>query len=285
MYKKVNKAKIKFETVTIIKPKSHPFDINWKEIYESLDLFYLLTMRDIKVRYKQTLLGVLWIIIQPLVSMVIFTIVFGNFAKIPSDQIPYPIFVFMGLLFWNFFSATLNSSSNSLVANESIIKKVYFPRIMIPISSTFAHIVDLAPTFLIFIGLMIFYKVEVTLLMIVLLPLLLVEILLFSLGIGMFLAPINAKFRDIRYIIPFFIQLGFFATPVIYPTSMFGGSLRLFRIINPVAEAIEISRSGFFGTRPMDWGIFGLSVLTTLIVFILGFYVFRLNEDKFIDIL
>lgn len=269
----------------VITPKSSPFKINWKEIWESMDLFYFLTWRDIKIRYKQTLLGILWIIIQPLISMIIFTLVFGNFAKIPSDKIPYPIFVFIGLMFWNFFSAALTSASNSLISNEGILKKVYFPRIMAPVSSTFAHIVDLIPTMVIFIFLLIYYKVPITPQIVFLLPILLTEILVFALGIGMFLAPINAKFRDIRYIIPFFIQLGFFVTPVVYPTSMFGGSFRFFRVINPVAEAIEVSRSGFFGTRPMDWLIFVLSILVTLVTFVVGFYFFRSQEDKFIDIL
>lgn len=268
-----------------IKPKSNPFNVNWKEIWESKDLFYYLTWRDIKVRYKQTLLGILWIVIQPLISMLIFTIVFGNFAKIPSDKIPYPIFVFIGLMFWNFFANTLTSSSNSLLSNENIIKKVYFPRIMAPISSTFAHIVDLAPTIVILAFLLLFYKVHITIQAVFLLPILLLIILIFSLGIGMILSPINAKFRDIRYIIPFFIQLGFFVTPVVYPTSLFGGSLKLFRVINPVAEAIEVSRSGFFGTRPMEWNIFLFSILTALITFLLGFYFFRSQEDKFVDIL
>lgn len=271
--------------VITIKPRTNPFDINWVEIRESLDLFYFLTWRDIKVRYKQTLLGILWIIIQPVISMVIFSIVFGNFAKIPSDKIPYPIFVFIGLMFWNFFSASLNSSSNSLVSNENIIKKVYFPRIMTPIASTFAHIVDLVPTLIILAILLAYYKVALTIQIVLLLPILLIIILFFSLGIGMFLAPINAKFRDVRYIIPFFIQLGFFATPVIYPSSMFGGTLKVFRIINPVAEAIEVSRSGFFGTRPMDWTIFGLAIGTTVVTFLVGFFFFRSQEDKFVDIL
>jgi lipopolysaccharide transport system permease protein len=276
---------MKDEERYVIKPERSAFDINWREIWQSIDLFYYLTWRDIKIRYKQTLLGILWIIIQPLVSMVIFTIVFGNFAKIPSDKIPYPIFVFIGLMFWNFFSAALNSATNSLLSNENIIKKVYFPRIMAPISSTFAHIVDLVPTLMIFVFLLIYYKVPFTPQIIILLPVLLAEILFFALGIGMFFAPINAKFRDIRYIIPFFIQLGFFVTPVVYPTSLFGGSFRPFRIINPVAEAIEISRSGFFGTRPMDWPVFLLSIVFTFVVFIIGFYYFRTQEDKFIDIL
>jgi len=272
-------------SITIIKPKTNPFDINWKEIWESKDLFYYLTWRDIKIRYKQTVLGVMWIILQPLISMVLFTIVFGNFAKIPSDNIPYPIFVFIGLMYWQFFSSVLNSSANSLVSNENIIKKVYFPRIMAPISSTFAHLVDIIPTLIILFGLLIYYKVSPTLESFILLPFLLVLVLLFALGIGMFLAPLNAKFRDIRYILPFFIQLGMYATPVIYPSSLFGGSMRYIRILNPVAEAIEVTRLSFFTVRTMDWPILFLAIGVTLLTFLIGFYFFRKQESNFIDIL
>lgn len=272
-------------SITIIKPKTNPFDINWKEIWESKDLFYYLTWRDIKIRYKQTVLGVMWIILQPLISMVLFTIIFGNFAKIPSDNIPYPIFVFIGLMFWQFFSSVLNSSANSLVSNESIIKKVYFPRIMAPISSTFAHLVDIVPTLVILFGLLIYYKVNPTFESFILLPFLLFLVLLFALGIGMFLAPLNAKFRDIRYILPFFIQLGMYATPVIYPSSLFGGSMRYIRILNPVAEAIEVTRLSFFTVRTMDWPILFLAIGVTLVTFLIGFYFFRKQESNFIDIL
>lgn len=275
----------KTRNVVVIKPKSNPFEINWKEIRESIDLFYYLTWRDIKVRYKQTVLGILWIILQPLVSTVVFTIIFGNFASIPSDKIPYPIFVFIGLMFWNFFSATINSSANSLISNENILKKVYFPRIMAPISSTFAHIVDLIPTIAILFCMLFYYKITPTLETVLLLPFLLLLILVTSLGAGMFLAPINAKFRDVRYILPFFIQLGMFATPVIYPTSMFGGSSQIIRIFNPIAEAIEVSRSAFFHTREMEWNIFFASFFFAVIIFLVGFYYFRSQEDTFIDIL
>lgn len=272
-------------SITIIKAKTNPFDINWREIWESKDLFYYLTWRDIKIRYKQTVLGVLWIILQPLISMVLFTIVFGNFAKIPSDNIPYPIFVFIGLMFWQFFSSVLNSTSNSLISNENIIKKVYFPRIMAPISSTFAHLIDVIPTIIILVGLLIYYKIVPSFQSLAMLPILLIMVLLFALGIGMFLAPLNAKFRDIRYILPFFIQLGMYATPVIYPTSLFGGSMRYIRILNPVAEAIEVSRLSFFNVRGMDWPIFTFSVIVTVFIFLTGFYFFRKQENNFIDIL
>ncbi len=273
------------ENVIIIKPSTRPLDINWREIWDSRDLFYYLTWRDIKVRYKQTVLGVAWIILQPLVSMVVFTIIFGNFAAIPSDNIPYPIFVFIGLLFWNFFSSALSSASNSLISNENILKKVYFPRLMVPVSSTFAHIVDLLPTLVILIGLLFYYRVSPTLEIILLMPFLFLMMLVSALGLGMFLAPINAKYRDVRYILPFFIQLLMFVTPVIWPTSLFGGTSQMIRIFNPVAEAIDVSRSAFFGTRPMDWPVLGVSSLFSAALFLLGFYYFRKKEDSFIDIL
>lgn len=275
----------KKESIIIIKPRTRPLDINWEEIARSRDLLYYLTWRDIKVRYKQTVLGILWIIIQPLVSMVLFTIVFGNFAKIPSDNIPYPVFVFIGLLFWNFFASTLSAASNSLINNQNIIKKVYFPRVLAPLSSTLTFIVDLIPTLIILAGLLVYYKITPSIQIILLLPVLLLLILVFSLGIGMLLAPINARFRDVRQVLPYFIQLGMFATPVIYPSSIFGGTSRIIRIFNPVAEAIEVSRSAFFGTRPMDWPTLFLSIAFTVLLFFIGLYYFRAQESSFIDIL
>lgn len=271
--------------VKIIKPKSSVFDIDWGEIWDSRDLLYFLTWRDIKVRYKQTTLGILWIILQPLVSTVLFTFVFGNFAKIPSDNIPYPVFVYIGLLFWNFFSATLTNASNSLLANENIIKKVYFPRIISPIAATLSCVVDLIPVVIILGIFLIAYKVPVNIEIVILTPLLLFLVFIAALGLGTFLAPINAKFRDVRLILPYFIQLGLFATPVIYSTSLFGGTSKIVRMINPVAEAVEVFRSSLFKTRPVDWGVLGTSYLLATLVLLLGFYYFRRNEDNLIDIL
>lgn len=272
-------------SITIIKPKTNPFNIDWIEIWESKDLFYYLTWRDIKVRYKQTLLGILWIILQPLISIVLFTIVFGNFAKIPSDNIPYPIFVFIGLFYWNFFSTALNSASNSLISNENILKKVYFPKIMAPISSTFALLIDLLPLFLILGGLLIYYQVVPTPTSLLIIPLLIFEMLLLALGGGMFLAPINVRFRDVRHLLPFLIQLGFYVTPVIYPATFFGGTSKIIRIINPVAQVIDTQRLSFYTSRGIDWGVFAWSMLFSLSIFLIGFYYFRTQEDKFIDYL
>jgi lipopolysaccharide transport system permease protein len=273
------------ERVTVIKPNVNPFDLELAEVWNNRDLLYFLTWRDIKVRYKQTVLGILWIILQPLVSMVLFTLVFGNFAKIPSDNIPYPIFVFIGLIFWNFFAATLTNASNSLVANENILKKVYFPRIIAPISSTLSCLVDLIPTTVILIVMMVIYGVKINFQILLLAPVLFAMVFIAALGLGIFLAPINAKYRDVRYVLPYFIQMGLFATPVIYSTSLFGGTSRTLRMFNPVAEAIEIFRSVLFNTRQVEWWVFGIALLVTLLTFVIGLYVFKRGEKTFIDII
>lgn len=274
----------KVRTITI-KPKPSPFDIDWLEIWESRDLLYFLTWRDIKVRYKQTVLGVLWIILQPLVSTVLFTFIFGNFAKIPSDNIPYPVFVYIGLLFWNFFSSTLTNASNSLAVNENILKKVYFPRIISPVAATLSCVIDLIPVIIILIVIMMVYRIPVNLEFLLVTPLLFLLVFLAALGLGTFLAPINAKFRDVRLILPYFIQLGLFASPVIYSTSLFGGTSKIVRILNPVAEAVEVFRSSLFRTRPIEWDVLGMSFLLVAAVFFVGAYYFRLNEENLVDIL
>lgn len=275
----------KHKNIIVIKPETKPLNINWLELKESLDLFYFLTIRDIKVRYKQTLMGITWIIIQPVVSVILFTIIFGNFAKIPSDNIPYPIFVFIGLFYWNFFSGTFTSACNSLISNEDILKKVYFPKIMAPIASTFALIVDLLPLLAILASLLLYYKVVPTLLSLVLIPLFLTQTLILAVGAGMFLAPINARFRDIKYILPFAIQIGFFATPVIYPVTLFGGTSKIVRILNPLAQIIDTQRISFYEVRNIDWNTFVISIFVSLVIFLAGFYYFRTQENKFVDYL
>lgn len=273
------------DNTIVIRPKTNPFDINWREIWESKDLFYFLTWRDIKVRYKQTLLGMLWIIVQPLVSIVLFTLIFGNFAKIPSDGIPYPLFVFIGIFYWNFFSSAVSAASNSLLNNENIIKKVYFPKIMAPVSSTFALLVDILPLIVIWIVILIFYKIIPSLSAILLIPVFILEVLIFALGIGMFLAPINARFRDVRFVLPFLIQLGFFATPIIYPATFFGGTAKIIRVLNPLAQVIDTQRLTFHTVRGIDWTTLVWSLILSIVVFFVGFYYFRSQEDNFVDYL
>lgn len=264
-------------------------EINFKnevlEILDNLDLLYYLTWRDIKVRYKQTVLGILWIILQPIISTILFTFLFGGFAKIPSDNIPYPIFVFIGLLYWNFFANVLTNTSNCLIANENVLKKVYFPRLITLLSSGLSGVIDVVPNILILLVLLIIYKVSFSLLSIAVIVGLLLLVFVSAFGLGSILAPINARFRDVRYVLPYFIQIGMFLTPVFYPTSLFGGTSKLMRIINPPAEAIEVSRSFIFGTRPFDPASFTLSLIVTFSIAVTGIYLFKKTEKSFVDIL
>lgn len=271
--------------VTKIQSQNSIFEIPWAEILDSKNLLFYLTLRDIKVRYKQTLLGILWIILQPFISVVIFTIIFGNFAKIPSDNIPYPMFVFVGLFFWNFFSATLTSASNSLITNQGIIKKIYFPKILAPLASSLSNVVDLIPYSLIFLGMMLYYKYIPSLLLLFLIPSILVLILIFSLSLSLFLSPFNARFRDVRHALPFFVRLGFFATPVIYSSSLFGDKFKYLNHINPIANGISIIRNLLSGEYLFDISAILVNIAIILVSFFIGFYFFRIQEEKIVDIL
>lgn len=271
--------------VTKIKSKKGIFEIPWTEILDSKDLLFYLTLRDIKVRYKQTLIGILWIILQPFISVVIFTIIFGNFAKIPSDNIPYPMFVFIGLFFWNFFSSTLVSASNSLITNQGIIKKAYFPKILSPLAASLSNVVDLIPYSLIFLGILIYYRYLPSPILIILIPTILVLIFLFSISLGLFLSPINARFRDVRHALPFFIRFGFFATPVIYSSRLFGDTFKYLNHINPIANGISIVRNSLSGDYLIDLSAVLTNIIIIFFSFIIGFYYFRKKEDEFVDIL
>ncbi|MDE1967240.1 MAG: ABC transporter permease, partial [Patescibacteria group bacterium] len=200
-------------TVTVIRPKKifHLRDL--KELWDYRELLYFFTWRDLKVRYKQTFIGAAWAIFQPFVTMVVFSVFFGGLAKIPSDGVPYPIFVYTGLLFWQFFSAALSSTSNSLVGNQALITKVYFPRLILPVSSVITQLVDFAIAALILLGLMFYYGFMPSLLGIAIVPLLLIITFMASVGGGLFLAAINVKYRDVRYALPFFVQILLFVTP------------------------------------------------------------------------
>ena len=203
-------------TITIIRPKK-TFNLqDFKEVWNYRELLYFFTWRDLKVRYKQTLIGVLWAILQPLITMVVFTVFFAKLAHIPSDGVPYPIFVYVGLLFWQFFSSALSETSNTLIANQSIITKVYFPRLILPLSAVLTKFVDFAIASIILIGLMIYYGYVPHLSGFFLIPLLLLITFMISVGSGLCLASINVKYRDVRYALPFFIQILLFITPVIF---------------------------------------------------------------------
>lgn len=269
---------------TIIRPKK-TFSLNdIKELWQYRELMYFFTWRDLKVRYKQTAIGVAWALFQPFTTMIVFSIFFGNFAKMPSDNIPYPIFVYVGLLIWQFFSGALTETSNCLITNQSIITKVYFPRLILPISAVLTKLVDFFIASIILIGMMIYYNYTPNLIGLFILPLLLLISFLASVGSGLFLAAVNVKYRDIRYILPFFIQMLMFVTPVIYPASI-AGKYSWILAINPMTGVIKAAHAAILGNAPINWQLLGISFITIFIIFIIGIIYFKKTERYFADII
>ncbi len=269
---------------TIIKPKK-TFNIiqELKELWQYKRLLYFFTWRDLKVRYKQTAIGILWAIFQPFITMVVFSIFFGGLAKMPSDGIPYPIFVYTGLLLWQFFSSSLSEVSNSLVGNKAIITKVYFPRLILPISVTITKFVDFAIGTIILVGLMAYYGYLPNLIGLLILPLLLLITFVAAVGGGMILAAVNVKYRDVRYILPFFIQMLLFVTPVIYPTSIAGKYSKILAL-NPMTGVIKAARAAILGNAPINWQLLLISSVACLILLIIGIIYFKKTEKYFADI-
>lgn len=269
--------------ITIIKPSKRWVPLDLPELWRYRELLYFLTKRDIKVRYKQTVLGGLWAIIQPFFTMVVFTLFFGRLAKVPSDGVPYPIFVYAGLLPWTYFANALTGAGNSLVGSSHLITKVYFPRLIIPLSSALAFLVDFIIAMAVLIAMMIYYGYTLNE-GILLFPFLVVLTFLCAVGVGLWLSALNVEYRDIRYVIPFMIQLWMFLSPVIYPVSMVPESYRWLMALNPMGGLIDAYRSALLGHRPIDWLLIGISAVITLLVFISGLYYFRSVERTFADV-
>lgn len=267
-----------------IKPKKGWQLIDLKEIKEYRDLFYFLVARDIKVRYKQTVLGGLWAIIQPFFSMVVFSLFFGKLARIPSDGVPYPIFCFTAMVAWTYFANAITGAGNSLVGNTELLSKVYFPRIIIPLAPVLAGLLDFSIAFTILIFLMFYFNIYPTP-MVFLLPFLVFLMILTASGVGTFLAALNAKYRDIKYTIPLLVQLWMFASPVVYPTSMIPEKYRFLYSLNPLSGVIEGFRSILLGTMPFPTQMVLFSGFFSLILFIIGISYFRQMERSFADII
>ena len=268
----------------VIKPQKGWIGVNIKELWLYRELFYIFVWRDIKVRYKQTAIGILWAVLQPFLMMVIFSVVFGKLAKIPSNDIPYPVFVFAGLLFWNYFSTAITGASNVLVEQENMIKKIYFPRLILPISSSLTPLVDFCIAFIVLIGLMIYYRYMPNIIGIITIPLLLVFTFISASGIGFFLSAINVKYRDIRHALPFFIQILLFITPVIYPANIIDVKYQWLLALNPMTGIIEAVRSLLFQNTPVNFSLFLISIISGIILFTFGIFYFRKTERFFADI-
>jgi lipopolysaccharide transport system permease protein len=270
--------------VLIIRPKNGWQLINFKEILEHRDLLYLLISRNIKVRYKQTVLGGLWAIIQPFFMMIVFSVFFGLLAKVPSDGVPYPIFNYSAMIAWTYFANCLTGSSNSLVIESGLISKVYFPRLIAPLAPILAFLLDFAISFIILIGMMLYYHIYPNI-NALFLPFLVILIMLAASGTGIFLAALNAKYRDIGYTIPFLIQFWMFASPIVYPVSILPAKYHLLYAINPMVGIIEGFRSALLGTVSFPGQLLLISVGVSIILFIVGALYFKSTERFFADII
>jgi lipopolysaccharide transport system permease protein len=265
-----------------IDPPSRWPSIGFRELWMYRDLLYFLTWRDIKVRYKQTALGAAWAILQPLFMMIVFSLFFGKLAGVPSNGVPYPLFSFAALLPWQLFSHAVSESSNSLVSNERLITKVYFPRLMIPIAAVLGGLMDFAVAFLILVVMMFYYGIHLTW-AVVTLPLFLVLAIVTALAAGLWLSALNVKYRDVRHTIGFLLQFWLFATPVVYPSSLVPERWRVIFGINPMAGVIEGFRWALLGQSPPG-PMLGVSVLAVAVLLAGGLVYFRKLEQQFADI-
>jgi len=266
----------------VIDARDAALRLHLRELWNYRELLYFLTLRDIKLRYKQTALGAAWVIIQPLFTMLLFTLFFGKLARMPSDNVPYPLFAYAGLVPWTFFSNSITNSGQSLVGNSTLISKVYFPRIYIPAGAVGAGLLDFAIASLLLLPMLIYYDVTITW-RILLLPAFALLATILALGIGMWLAALNVKYRDVRYTIPFLVQLWLFASPVIYPASIVPAKWKWVLAVNPVTGVIEGFRASILG-KEFDVSTILSSVIVTSLILIFSFFVFRRVEDSFADV-
>lgn len=270
--------------VTKIAPSRGWAALHLRELWDHRELLYFLTWRDVKVRYKQTLLGAGWAVLQPLITMLIFSFVFGRLAKMPSDGIPYPIFTFAALVLWLFFAAATSRASDSLVGNAALVKKVYFPRMAVPLARVLACFADLIPSFAMLLLMMAYYHVAPNW-NIMWVPVFVAVATASAVGTGFWLAALNVRFRDIGYVTPFLVQIWFFATPVIYPSSLLPARWRFLYGLNPMAGSIEGFRWALLGTSGTSIKLIALSGIVALLLLVSGAVYFRRMERHFADII
>jgi lipopolysaccharide transport system permease protein len=268
--------------VTVIRPAGRLASLGLGELWEYRELLYFLTWRDVKVRYKQTAIGFLWALVQPFLKMVVFSLVFGKLAGVDSQGFPYPVFVFAGLLPWQFFAASVTRSGDSGVAGASLVRKVYFPRIVIPVASTGACLVDFAISFLILAGLAAFYRTVPGPGLLMLAPLVLLTVAA-ALGVGLLISALNVAYRDFKYVLPFMVQIWMFLTPVIYPTRLVPSGWRWLLMLNPMTGIVDGYRSAILGI-PFDWTGLAVSAGISLGFLAAGLVYFRSTERWFADV-
>ena len=272
---------------TIIKPKTGWFDINLRELVQYKDLIVMFVKRDFKTMYKQTILGPLWIIINPLMTTLMFTVVFGNIANIPTDGMPQIVFYMLGTTVWTYFSSCLTKTSSTFTGNAAIFGKVYFPRLVTPISTVISGLINFGVQFLMFLGFMAYFMIKESPiepnLWILITPLLLVQLAALALGFGIIISSMTTKYRDLAVLVTFGVQLWMYATPVVYPASQIGGKLKTLMMLNPVSPIVESFRYAFLGSGSIPWNYLGISVVTTLVVLFAGVVLFSRVEKTFMD--
>lgn len=271
------------EEITIIKPSPGWKLINVREIIRYRDLLYFLVLRGIKAKYAQSVLGIGWAILQPLVQTLVFTVIFGNLAQLGSDGVPYILFSFVAMIPWNYFSNILTESSNSLIQNKNILSKVYFPRLILPLSSVFSKMLDFAIGFLVFIGFMVYYQF-VPGVNVVVFPLLLLILVLTSLGTGMILSAMAVQYRDVQYAMTFLVRLLMYGAPVVYSIEIIPRQYLYLYALNPMVGVIEGMRSAFLNTKEMPWELIGIGGGVSLLIFLFGAFYFQKMERGFADV-
>ncbi len=271
--------------ISTITPPGPLIKLNFSEIWHYRELLYTFVWRDIKVKYKQTILGISWALLQPMVTMVLFTIIFGGLINQSYLGIPYPLFLYSGLIFWNYFSTALSQTSNSLTANESIITKIYFPRIILPTASAISPVIDFLFSLIVLFGLLLFYKQPISVWGIFFLPLGILMSTVVSIGLGSLFAAINVRYRDVRYVLPFVIQTLMFVTPVFYPITIVPDKFWWLLALNPLYGIITLSRGAMFSSSPTNIQLTAISLVSAFFLFVIGFYYFRKTEQFFADII
>jgi lipopolysaccharide transport system permease protein len=259
-------------------------DDNIKEIWRFRELLYFLALRDVKIRYKQAVLGVAWAILQPLFAMIIFSLVFGRVAGIHSDGVPYPLFAFCALVPWTYFSGTVSLGGNSLISNSNLITKVYFPRVLLPAASALGGMIDFCISSVFLLGMLIYYRIPLGRSML-LAPLFVAGTMLLAFSVSMLLAALNVRYRDVKHAITFLIQIWLFATPIIYPVASLSKRLQTVMAFNPLAGMIDGFRASIIPSQPMDLTLVASSIGITLALFLVGMLYFRKTEQEFADII
>ena len=269
--------------ITKIKPSGAWISLDLSDLWAYRELLYFLTVRDVKIRYKQTALGVMWVVLQPVLTTAIFTVLFSRFAQFETKQVPYPLFALSGLMIWLFVHTSITMASNSFVGNVNLVTKVYFPRLIVPISAVLAGLFDLVFSFAILIILMIFYGTAPSV-RIAFMPFFLILAIIQTLAIGALTSALNVRFRDVKFALPFILQVWMIASPIFYPMNILPEKWRLLFAINPLTGILEGFRSSLFGT-PFDWEVIGISAVSTLFITIFSLFVFKRMEDDFADLI